>query len=172
MQRREFLGHHGNRWCGPPCWSKSKIFAQTGSIRQFHLKYAPHFGMFESLAGPDLLDQLRFAAEQGFTAWEDNGMPSRPVDLQEKIGETMADLGMTMGVFVANNIAWGKPDLTSGSQESRENFLNSIRSSIEVAKRVNARWMTVVPGHVDNKLQLDFQTANVIESLRQAAGDS
>ena len=35
----------------------------------FHLKYAPHFGMFKHSAGDDPLDQLRFAADQGFTAW-------------------------------------------------------------------------------------------------------
>ena len=42
----------------------------------FRLKYAPHFGMFGNHA-PDLLDQLQFAADEGFSAWEDNGMPGR-----------------------------------------------------------------------------------------------
>ena len=67
----------------------------------FRLKYAPHFGMFEHHAGKDLVDQLRFGADQGFTAWEDNGMPGRPVDVQEKVAKELARLGMTMGVFVA-----------------------------------------------------------------------
>ena len=43
-----------------------------------------------------------------------------------------------------------------------------IRSSIEVAKRVNAKWMTVVPGYVDLKLQEGYQTAHLIEALRRA----
>ncbi len=168
MQRRDFLATMG--LVGARLLTDSSTtYAQTGIVRQFHLKYAPHFGMFKSLAGPDLLDQLRYASEQGFTAWEDNGMPGRPVKLQEQIGQTMADLGMTMGVFVANKVSWGKPDLVSGNQENRERFLSSIRSAIEIAKRVNAKWITVVPGHVDNKLQKDYQTANVIEILREAA---
>ena len=92
------------------------------------------------------LDQLRYANEQGFMAWEDNGMRKKPVEQQEKIAGTMANLGMTMGVFVAHEIPWGQPELTSGSSEGREKFFNGIRDSVEVAKRVNAKWMTVVPG--------------------------
>jgi len=34
----------------------------------FKLKYAPHFGMFRHSAGEDLIDQLKFAADRGFTA--------------------------------------------------------------------------------------------------------
>ena len=40
---------------------------------------------------------------------------------------------------------------------------------MEVAKRVNATWMTVVPGHLDLRLEPDYQTANVVETLRRAA---
>jgi len=37
----------------------------------------------------------------------------------------------------------------------------------EVAKRVNARWTTVVPGRHDVGLEWDYQTANVIDNLRR-----
>ena len=57
--------------------------------------------MFKHSAGEDILDQIRFSADQGFTAWEDNGAGRRPVDVQNKIGETLDKLGMTMGVFVS-----------------------------------------------------------------------
>ncbi len=67
----------------------------------FKLKYAPHFNMFKHSAGNDPIDQLKFAAEMGFTAWEDNGMMRKSVELQTKIGETMQNLEMTMGVFVS-----------------------------------------------------------------------
>ena len=40
----------------------------------FKLKYAPHFGMFKHHAGEDLIDQLKFMTEEGFTAIEDNGI--------------------------------------------------------------------------------------------------
>lgn len=165
MQRREFLAAGA---VGATLLA-ANASAQTGSIREFKLMYAPHFGMFERLAGKDLDTQLRYAAEEGFSAWEDNGMAGRSVDDQKKIAETMEHLGMTMGVFVAHSIPWGKPELTSGSEEGREKLLAGINNSVEVAKRVNARWMTVVPGSVDNRLPIDYQTANVVESLKHAA---
>ena len=52
-------------------------------------------------------------------------------------------------------------------------MLKDIRESIEVARRVNAKWMTVVPGNVDengrDRLAMGYQTANVIELLRRCA---
>jgi hydroxypyruvate isomerase len=169
MQRRDFLAAGGMLGAGVLA---SGAVAQTKTAetpRPFQLKYAPHFGMFEQHAGKDPVDQLKFAAEQGFTAWEDNGMKGQPVAEQERIAKAMTDLGITMGVFVAHEIPWGKPEITNGSREGRERFLAGIRESVEVAKRLNAKWMTVVPGLVDQRLQMDYQTANVVESLRQAA---
>jgi hydroxypyruvate isomerase len=135
----------------------------------FKMKFAPHFGMFKHSAGEDLIDQLNFMADQGFTALEDNGMKNRDVKMQEKIAKTMAKRGMDMGVFVAHKIQWNKASLTSGKKEATEEFLAGIRESVEVAKRVNATWMTVVPGYVDMRLEMGFQTQNVIENLKRAS---
>lgn len=135
----------------------------------FTLNYAPHFGMFRHNAGDKLLDQLTFMAGQGFTALEDNGMKGRDVSIQKQIAERMRELDMEMGVFVAHEIYWREPNLTSGDKKLREEFLDDIRESVDVAKRVNAKWMTVVPGHVDPGLEMDYQTANVVEALRRAS---
>ncbi|HZM00120.1 MAG TPA: TIM barrel protein, partial [Planctomycetota bacterium] len=135
----------------------------------FRLGYAPHLGMFEHSAGPDPLDQLRFMADQGFTAFEDNGMPGRPVELQEAIGRELARLDLRMGVFVAHGNAWGKASFASGDAGERERFLADLQNSVEVAQRVHAKWMTVVPGEVDPGLEPGYQTANVIETLRRGA---
>lgn len=136
---------------------------------QFKLKYAPHFGMFKHSAGENLLDQLQFMADAGFTAMEDNGMKGREITMQEKIAGKMANLGMEMGVFVAHTIYWNEPSLTSGNKEKLDQFLKEIKESVEVAKRVNARWMTVVPGFVDLRKDMGYQTANVIHALRRAS---
>ena len=147
----------------------SKAANQTAQKQQFKLKYAPHFGMFKHHAGEDLIDQIKFMAEVGFTAMEDNGMKDRSIETQEKIAKEMTRLGMTMGVFVAHKIYWSEPNLTSGKKDLQEEFLTHIKESVEVAKRVNAKWMTVVPGHVDLRKDIEYQTANVIESLRFAS---
>lgn len=125
--------------------------------------------MFKHSAGEDPIAQLNFMADQGFTAFEDNEMMQRSVDLQEGMAKTMAVRNIEMGVFVAHKIYWTEPNLASGDIEKREEFLDYINKAIIVAKRVNAKWMTVVPGHLDLGLSMGYQTAHVIESLKQAS---
>ncbi len=167
MKRREFLA------------GSVGVLAATGTLmgafgqaqapqRRFSLNYAPHFGMFRHSAGDDLLDQLQFMADQGFSALEDNGMRGRPRDLQERIARRMQQLNMTMGVFVAHadfrEVTFASPD-----PAVRQRLLGDLRASIETAARVNARWCTVVPGCSDSRLARDYQTANVIDNLRRCA---
>ncbi len=136
---------------------------------QFNLKYAPHLGMFKHHAGEDPIAQLNFMAEQGFTAFEDNGMMRRDVALQTKMGETLARHNMTMGVFVVDKGGNMANTLAAGKQEYVDIFLDGCRRAVEVAKRVNAKWMTVVPGGFERKLPIGVQNANVIEALRRGA---
>lgn len=148
----------------------NSAFAKADTAKHhFNLKYAPHIGMFKQHAGEDPVAQLEFMAAQGFTAFEDNEMRNRPIAQQEAMAKTMKKHNMTMGVFVAHKIYWTEPNLASGKQAWRDEFLADIKSAIDVAKRVNATWMTVVPGHVDLRLDNDYQTANVIETLKLAS---
>ena len=135
----------------------------------FNLAFAPHAGMFAHQAGDDILDQIRWAADQGFRAWEDNGMGGRTPEMQEKIGALLQEKNMQMGVFVANRINWREPTLTNGAGEHRDAFLEDIRQAVDVAKRCNATWMTVVPGFVQMRLEPFYQMANVVETLKQGA---
>ena len=139
------------------------------SKNNFKLNYAPHLGMFKNNVGDDPVDQINYMADLGFRAFEDNGMKSRSIALQEKISKTLVKRGMKMGVFVAHKIYWDKPNLSSGNDDYRNDFLNDIRNSIEVAKRVNAKWMTVVPGSLDLRKDISYQTSNVIETLKRAS---
>ena len=153
--------------------SGSNLFANNKNTKadkhKYQLNYAPHLGMFKHHAGEDPVDQLRFMADQGFTAFEDNGMKDRSVEVQEKMSRFMQKAGMQMGVFVAHKIYWKEPNLASGKAEWRKEFLSQIKESIEVAKRVNAKWMTVVPGHLDLQQDMGYQTAHVVETLRRAS---
>lgn len=135
---------------------------------KFQARFAPHFGMFGNHAKTDI-DQLKFAADQGFSAWEDNGMKGRSPTDQETIAKTMSDLGIMMGVFVVNMDSAWNASLTTGNKDSLNKFLEECKSSVEVAKRVNAKWMTVVPGTVEPSLHPSYQLANVIDAMRRAA---
>lgn len=137
--------------------------------QQFTLDYAPHFGMFENHAGKDLMDQLQFMADNGFTALEDNGMMGRSVEVQEKIGNQLSKLGMSMGVFVVDGGDNWKTSLTTGKKEFEDRFLDTCRTAVAVAERCNAKWMTVVPGFYERNLPIGVQTGNVIETLRKGA---
>ena len=144
------------------------LFSSENKLK-FKLKFAPHIGMFKHHAGSDILDQIQFMIDQGFTAFEDNEMRKRSSETQEKTARLMQDNNIEMGVFVAHKIYWKEPNLASGKKEYRDEFLKDIEDSVMVAKRVNAKWMTVVPGHVDLRKDLDFQTTNVIETLKRAS---
>ena len=143
--------------------------AGAAGPEKFPVAFAPHEGMFRHHAGEDILDQIDFAAQHGFTAWEDNGMPNRTPEQQQRIGDRLARHGMRMGVFVANTIDWREPTLTRGPGEHRTKFLSDVRYAVEVAKRCNARWMTVVPGVVTPDVEPYYQFAHVLETLKQGA---
>jgi len=148
----------------PAFWRK-----QEGGGK-FKLKYAPHFGMFKQHAGKDRIDQLKFMADEGFTALEDNGMMNKSKETQEKIAREMSRLGMTMGVFVAYGLGeFDKKTFVRKSKSVREMLVKNMKQAVEVAKRVNARWGTVVPAAYDNNVEWDYQTANAIENLKYCA---
>ncbi len=144
-------------------------FAGNKAAPTFNMDFAPHFGMFKNSAPGGIVDELKFMADQGFRSLEDNGMLKRSVAEQELIGKTLNDLGMRMGVFVVEGGDNWKVSLTTGKQEFLDTFLKTCRESVEVAKRVNAKWMTVVPGYFDRTLQMGVQTGNVIEALKRGA---
>lgn len=172
MKRRQFINRSALAGGALMTGSISAMASsrKKTTLPNFKLNYAPHLGMFKSLAGEDPIDQLNFMADQGFTAFEDNGMKGRSPELQKKMAATMAKRNMQMGVFVAHKIYWREPNLAGGKEDMRLEFLEHIRESVEVAKRVNATWMTVVPGFVDLRKDMGYQTANVVESLKQASG--
>jgi hydroxypyruvate isomerase len=139
------------------------------TANQFKHLYAPHFGMFENTASKDLVKQLEFMAANGFKALEDNGMLNRPLAEQNLIGDTLKRLGMTMGVFVIEGGDNWKTSLTTGKKEFLDTFVATCKKSVELAKRVNAKWMTVVPGYFDTSKSIGLQTSNVIEAMRRGA---
>ena len=142
-------------------------WAESPAAR-FAMKYAPHPGMFVAVAGEDYIGQLEFAAAQGFHAWEHNRFHKLTVADQERFGEKMADLGLSMGVFIAS-ANHNDVTLVSGDSSQVDAFLADIRNSVDVAKRANATWMTVVPGAYDLKLPHGYQMANVVTALRRGA---
>lgn len=174
MNRRQFV-RNGLLVSAAIGSAPSNLLSQTANEmkekeKTFNLDYAFHDGMFKNHAGNDFIDQIQFAYDQGFRSIEDNGMMARSVAQQKKIGETLARLGMKMGVFVITSDNWHwKTSLTTGKQEWIDRMVKDCKEAVEVAKRCNAKWVTVVPGNFERSLSFEFQTANVITALRKAA---
>jgi len=174
MQRRKFM--QTSLLAGGGLFTSANITARAEKekemydVKPFHLNYGIHDGMFKNHAGPDFVEQIKFAHSMGFRAIEDNGMMARPVEQQKLIGDTLAKLGMTMGVFVITSDNWHwKTSLTTGKQEWIDLMIRDCKEAVEVAKRCDAKWMTVVPGNYEKSLSQEFQTANVINALRKGA---
>src|SRR5690606_21481749 len=136
----------------------------------FNLNYAPKISMFKNLAGPELMDQLRFIKETGFSGITDDGMGRRPIEEQKKIGQALERLNLRMGVIGGHKYFWDKPQMVLGDQDVNDSFLSELKSTIEVAKRVNATWLTIMPGMLNLRMESGYQTANVIEILKKASG--
>ncbi|MFC3879661.1 hydroxypyruvate isomerase family protein [Algoriphagus namhaensis] len=172
MERRKFIKNLSatatlSSFIGGASFAESLV--AKAAEPTFTLDFAPHFGMFKNSAGDGLVEQLEFMADQGFRSLEDNGLLQRSVADQSKIGETIARLEMRMGVFVVDGGQNWQTSLTTGKQEFMDVFLKTCRDSVEAAKRVNAKWMTVVPGFYDRNMPLGIQTGNVIEAMKRGA---
>lgn len=140
----------------------------SGKAGGFKLKYAPDIGAFAGHAGKDPVDQLKFIADQGFTAWFDNGLMGRPAAEQEKLAGESARRGLTIGPFVVY------ADFAVESFVIKDKAVNDMldgrfRTAVETGKRTGCRWTLAVPGRYDQRLDWDYQTANVVENLERVA---
>lgn len=150
-------------------FSSEKKQEISGKRGGFNLKYAPHHGQFKHHAGPNILDQIRYAHELGFRAFEDNNYGKRPVAEQIAMGELLGALGMEMGVFVLNKGGNAANSLAAGNPAYVDIFLQGCREAIELSKRSGGRYTTVVPGDFHRSLPQGIQTSHVIAALKRGA---
>lgn len=173
IQRRDFvkttLGAAGAMLARNEAATAAITDLKKPGKNKFKLDYAPHIGMFENSAGKDPIDQIKFMADMGFPALEDNGMMGREPAMQEKMANEMARLGMRMGVFVLDKGGNGENSLATGKSEYVDIFLKGCRKAVEVAKRCNGKLTTVVPGDFERNIPMGIQTGHVIDALRRGA---
>ena len=173
VSRRQFLRNAaaGAAVLSAPAALKSGQTASTASAKPgpFKLKYAPSLGMFAAHAGKDPLDQLKFYADQGFRAFFDNGLMNRPPAEQEAIAREAKRLGLDAGPFVAY-ADFSAKSFVVRDPAVREMLAGRLKQAVACAKRTGVKQTLMVPGRYDESLEWDYQTANVIESLKWAAG--
>jgi hydroxypyruvate isomerase len=134
----------------------------------FKLKYAPALGMFEASAGKKPADQLKAIADQGFTAWFDNGLMGRPAAEQEALAGESDRLGLTVGPFVVY-ADFGVESFVTRDPAVRDMLAGRFRTAVETFKRTGCRWALAVPGRFNLSNDWGYQTSNVVENLKRMA---
>ncbi|MBN2773317.1 MAG: TIM barrel protein [Prolixibacteraceae bacterium] len=132
---------------------------------KFKLKYAPGLGTFRNHVGDDPIENIKFAADQGFTAVFDNGLMWREIAEQEKIANELARLGMDLGPFIVYADHQAKYMVTD-DPEITNMLVAKTTEALEVQKRTGAKTGLITPGIYDEKMDWDYQTINVINHMR------
>jgi hydroxypyruvate isomerase len=169
MNRKEFLRTTLMAGAGLPFLSGfGKKPNKVKSPEAFNMKFAPEFGIFAEMVGKDPIDQIKWGYDNGFRAWENTRLLRRPVAEQEKISNALQKLGMEFGQFVGTD-SFTEVTFAGRDEALREKALADVRASVEVAKRMDTKFIHNVLGRHDPKMRWDFQMANAIELLKRIA---
>lgn len=134
----------------------------------FVMKFSPEFGIFAEAAGKNTVDQIKWGHDEGFRAWENTGLKNRSIEEQNAISKTVQQLGMEFGQFVGT-LTFENVTFAGKDQSLREKVLQDVRQSVEIAKRMNTKFVHNVLGVADPKLPYDFQMANAVDLLKRIA---
>ncbi len=171
---------------GTPAIAKeqTKVQPKTQEVpknKPFICKFAPNIYRWTNICpnktkGLSDLDKIRWWYDQGFRAMEDNDMMKYPLEKQVAHTKLREQLGMEFGVFTSS--IGGGYWLTACKDGERaradkakaiERIKQETNKTVETAKRVNAKWTTVLIGFTDDSIDHAYQMANVIEQLKYAS---
>ncbi|MGN6495098.1 MAG: hydroxypyruvate isomerase family protein [Agriterribacter sp.] len=141
---------------------------QAAKEPAFKLKFSPDFGIFKELGGKDPVDQVKWGYDQGFRAWENTMLRERSKEEQERISKTIQQLGMEFGQFVGS-MSFNEVTYAGKNTALRDRVLKEVKESVEIAKRMNTKFIHNVLGLADSGLPYEFQMLNAAELLKRVA---
>jgi hydroxypyruvate isomerase len=130
----------------------------------FKSKFAPHLNLLPT-APEGFLEQLQFAYDLGFRAWEENWLSGQTPELQEQIGAFVKDKGMELGVTVitgGNGVKFYDP-----SEDDVKQILGDMKAGVELAKRTGQTNMTMIPGPRDDSEPREKQLEKSVDLMRR-----
>ena len=161
MHRRTFLQTLGGFALAT---GMGRALADEQKPQAFRMKFAPHPGQMPT-APKGYLEQLQFAYDLGFRAWEDNGLGGQSPEMQEKIGAFVKEKGMALGVMV---ISGGQGiHFAKATAEEIAKLEQDMRKGVEVAKRTGQTCMTMIPGPRVKDVPLDEQIAGAVDVMKR-----
>ncbi|OGV67595.1 MAG: hypothetical protein A2283_07480 [Lentisphaerae bacterium RIFOXYA12_FULL_48_11] len=165
MKRREFIatGITAAAACAAKSISAQESTATpAASGKKFTLKIAPVLGIFKAHVGKDPIDNLKFMADQGFTAYYHLGLAG--MENADAIAKEAERLGLVAGPFSGSGGKWLIDD-----DAGRETAVTGMKKSVENAKRLNVECILVVPGKLIDGMTMDQMTANIVKNLKYVA---
>ncbi len=166
MDRRDFLAAGLVTGAGLGVGASGVSAAQKSNSGKMKLRYGPGFSSFRGHVGKDIIDNIKFAADQGFTGMFDNGLGGKSPDLQDKIRKAIEANDMKLGPYVVYP-NFQNSDLMTKKEDTIKGVLDKIKAGVESVKRTHCEGMLVVPGKVDQRLEVEYQTANLIDVCRR-----
>jgi hydroxypyruvate isomerase len=154
MNRRSLLGAGAALAAAPSLMAAAKY--------NHKLRYAPRIGMIQE----SIPRQLEIIAENGFTAFEYNGLPRHTMAEIEQFKKKMDELKLTMGTFVVNRGGW-KPTAMP-DKKFHADFLEDVKKAVEIHKIVGNEVATITSGSAVDGLSFTQQTTNCIDVLKRA----
>lgn len=156
MDRRHFLAAGVAAGLAAPL-----ACSQTAGPR-WRLRYAPRIGLIDL----PIPRQLEIYAENGFRAFEYNGLPRHSFEEIEGFRKKMDELNMSMGVFVVNSGGWKGDAMVDKVFHAK--FLEDTRKAVEIHNIIGNECATVTSGLAVEHLSFEQQTQNCIEALKRA----
>lgn len=139
-------------------------YGQQATARPFRSRFAPHLNLLPT-APEGFLEQLQFAHDLGFRAWEENWLSRQKPELQEQIGAFARDKGMELGVTVitgGNGVQFHAP-----TKEGQEQILADMKKGVELARRTGQTNMTMIPGPRDESMPREKQIEKAVDLMRR-----
>lgn len=128
----------------------------------FRLRYGPSMGWL----GPNVIENMKTYAEAGFSAFEFNGLPQRPMADIVSYRKVMDELKLSMGTMVVNRGGW-KPTALPDRGGHKE-FLEDMKKAVEIHKVIGNEVATVTSGLAVPNTSFEIQTQNTVEALKRA----
>lgn len=147
-------------------------------MSEFSLRYAPHLGfrfptpMFvHSVSGDGMLEQVRFAKEQGFAGlfhpWIGDESAEDIAEFKSALDQYSLQSGSIVYTTREDHL---RPVIASGRNEDRDLFLRDIYSKCELANQLGAQSVAVLVMSDVHGETLSAQMKNAAANLR-LAGD-
>lgn len=148
--------------------STAPVWATETKSALFQAAFAPHPGQLPT-APKGYLDQLKFAYDLGFRAWEDNGLIQRPAKLQQEVGDFCKEKGIALGVTV---ICGGQGlHFPSADQAGIDRVLGDMKKGVETSRRTGQTCMTMIPGVRRNTEELNSQIGATVDLMKRCCDE-